>query len=264
MKSARGFQSVLREPDMIFPGEEIVHISGYHWIYVLKAFLPLLLILVGGTIVWSLVPTRLTSAVIVVALLASMVWIVLKILDTMIKRCFITNRRLINRSGWTKRDTQDVTLDRIGGIFLDQTPIERLLGYGRIRLIVPVIQIPLPQYLRNPVAFRNALYLKAAAKAPEKPDDDAMTEEHDRQAREEDDRFGTETVSLKEVQEITEDIDGESLGADLGAELGADAGSDLGSDVDDAALIEAEADVGSDVDSSTDDGGGDAGDDGTT
>ncbi len=230
------------EPEMIFPGEEIVHITGYHWIYVFRSCLPFALILIFGTIAWSFAPTRPTSIIIMLALLVAISWIVTRILDTIIKRCYITNRRLINRSGWTQRDTQDVTLDKIGGIFLDQTPMERFLGYGRIKLIVPIIQIPLPEYLRNPIAFRNAIYVKAPPKAEEKPDDDMLADEHDRLAREEDDRFGAETVSLKELQEMTGELEGESLGADLGADLGAEHADDFDTMTDHDTLTEADAD----------------------
>ncbi|MGI9502729.1 MAG: PH domain-containing protein [Geminicoccaceae bacterium] len=250
------------EPSMIFPGEKIVHVTGYHWIYVLRAFLPLALVLIIGTVAWALMPSQATSLIIMIALIASMVWIVVRYLDTVVKRCYVTDRRLINRSGWTKRDTQDVTLDRIGGIFLDQTPMERFFGYGRIRLIVPVIQIPLPEYLRNPIAFRNAIYLKPVAKEPEKPDDDVLeAAEHDRVAAEKDDRFGTETVSLKDLRETVEDLDEHSLGADMGGEFGTDTSTEFGTDTSDnfaeatdtAEL--AEADAGLD---GTDDGSGGA------
>jgi len=242
------------EPDMIFPGEEIVHTTGYHWIYVFRSFLPFVLILVGGTLAWALVPSRATSAITMMALIASIVWIVMKFLDTVVKRCYVTNRRLINRSGWTKRDTQDVTLDRIGGIFLEQTPMERFFGYGRIRLIVPVIQIPLPEYLRNPVAFRNAIYLKPTAKEPEKPDDDVLeAAEHDRAAKEEDDRFGADTVSLKDLQETVENFEGQDLGADMGGNFGTETSDDLFATTDDADLIDADADASADM---ADDGGG--------
>ena len=162
------------------------------------------------------------------------------------KRCYVTTRRLINRKGWTTRDIQDVTLDRIGGIYLDQTPLERFLGYGRVKLIVPVIEIPLPQYLRNPTEFRQALYLKPV-KAQEKPDDEALLEEDARlaQEREEDDRFGAETVSLKEAQEAA----GE-LGGDLGSDLGADLGADLSQEAQEASLS-------AEMDDAILDGGGD-------
>lgn len=240
------------EPEMIFPGEEIVHVTGYHWIYVFKAFLPLAAILVFGTLVWSVAPTRLTSILIMLAFLVSIGWIAIRIIDTIVKRCYVTNRRLINRSGWTTQDTKDVTLDRIGGIFLDQTPMERFLGYGRVKLIVPLIVIELPEYLRNPIAFRNALYVKPV----EKPDDEELDEASTSVAKEEDDRFGTETVSLKELQEASLELEGEELGADLGADIGADDSGDLDIASDDAAASDADVDAGSDAGA---DGGGDDG-----
>ena len=240
------------EPEMIFPGERIVHTTGYHWIYVLRSFLPLLVILVGGTIAWSLVPTRVTSVVIMIALIASLTWIAIKILDTMVKRCYVTNRRLINRRGWTNRDTQDVTLERIGGIFLDQTPFERFLGYGRVKLMVPLIEITLPEYLRNPIAFRKSLYGSTAEK--EKPDDEELIQEHERQTKEEDDRFGADTVSLKELQQMANDPDGVDLGVDLGAEMGVETTEGMEGSIDDAALAEVDTDAAADT---ADDGGAD-------
>jgi hypothetical protein len=176
------------DPEMVFEDEKILYSTGYHWVYIAKSSWPLLLTLVVGTFAWALLPYRVTSLLIMIALVASTTWIAMRVIETMVKRCFITNRRLINRVGLTNRDTKYVTLDRIGGMFLDQTPMERFLGYGRVKLIVPLIEIQLPEYLSNPVAFRRALYgsvAVAAAGAPE--DDDQAAIEHDRLAREQDD-----------------------------------------------------------------------------
>ena len=233
--------------------EHVVYTSGFHWVYVFKAFLPLMLVVVGGSIAWQYLPNRLTSILIMLAMIASIVWVVLKIFDTMIMKAYVTNKRLIYRKGWTQRDTVDVTLDRIGGIKMDQDFWQRFFGYGTVQVIVPVVIIILPRFLRNPTSFRNALYIKAAAaKEPEKPDDDVLADEHARLGKEDDDRFGADTVSLKELQEMTDDLEGESLGADLGSELGSEDNVNFDSAGDDDAL--AEVDV-------ADDGGADGSED---
>jgi hypothetical protein len=191
------------DPEMIFEDEKILYSTGYHWIYVARSSWPLLLTLIVGTIAWAILPYRVTSLLIMIALIASTTWIVLRIIESMVKRCFVTNRRLINRVGLTNRDTKYVTLDKIGGMFLDQTPMERFLGYGRVKLIVPLIEIKLPEYLSNPVAFRRALYPPAAAAAPSAAkDDDQAAIEHDRLEREqaEDDGFS----SFRDPDEIDE------------------------------------------------------------
>jgi hypothetical protein len=227
--------------------EHVIYTTGFHWVYVFKAFLPLALTLIGGSVVWRVAPTPLTSILIMLAIIGSIVWVALKVMDTMIKKAYVTNKRLIYRKGWAHRDTIDVTLDRIGGIKLDQDVYQRFFGYGTIQVIVPVIEIILPRFLRNPISFRNALSLQAPhAKSPEKPDDDEMAaEEHYRLARENDDRFGAETVSLKELREAAEELEGEELGVDLGYEGGAELGYDGGAEDDDAAaLVDAGADGG--------------------
>lgn len=242
----------------LFKGEEIVYITGYHWVFVFKAFMPLLLVLIAGSIAWAFAPSRITSLVIMLAVLASIVWIVLKIFETIIKKAYVTNKRLIYRVGWTQRDTIDVTLDRIGGIKMDQDVWQRFFGYGTVQVIVPVVVIILPRFLRNPVAFRKALYMKAAAAQPEKPDDEIMAEEEARAAKEreeqEEDLFGSDTVPLSEIEQAALEAEAApELGADLGADMGYESGAAEGADAaDDAALVEADTafDAGSD-------GGGD-------
>jgi uncharacterized membrane protein YdbT with pleckstrin-like domain len=185
-----------------------------------------------------------TSALVVLALLASIVWVVLKVFETIVKKAYVTNRRLIYRVGWTSRDTVDVTLDRIGGIKLDQDLWQRFFGYGTVQVIVPVVVIILPRFLRNPISFRNALYIKQPGQ--QKPDDDDIAaEEEARLAREreeeEDEDDALETVPLSELNEMETE-----LGADLGSDLGADISSDAHDSADAAALADA-GDDGSDT-----------------
>ena len=208
------------DPKMIFEGERIVFVTGYHWVHVFRALMPLFGVVVVGSIVWSFIPNRLTSVLILLALLGSIVWVVYKILETIIKKAYVTNRRLIYRVGWTSRDTIDITLDRIGGIKMDQDYWQRFFGYGTVQVIAPLVEIILPRFLRNPIAFRNALYIKPDP-AKEPADDEVATEEEARREREErDEKEALETVPLSAIEEME---------AELGADLGADIGADLGS-----------------------------------
>jgi len=233
------------DPKMIFEGEHIVYRTGYHWVYVFRAFYPLLLVLIFGSIFWSFVPSRATSAIIVLSVLASIVWIVIKVVETIVKKAYVTNRRLIYRVGWTYRDTIDVTLDRIGGIKLDQDVWQRFFGYGTVQVIVPVVEIILPRFLRNPVSFRNALYIKQPT--AEKPDDDDLAAEEDaRLAREREEEEGDalETVPLSEFEAA-------AIEADTGTELGVDMGADVSSDAAETVDVDVAVDAGDDGSSDT-------------
>ena len=211
------------DPKMIFEGEHIVYTTGYHWVYVFRAFFPLLLVIVFGSILWSFMPSRLTSALIVLSLLGSIVWVVIKVFETIVKKAYVTNRRLIYRVGWTNRDTVDVTLDRIGGIKLDQDFWQRFFGYGTVQVIVPVVEIILPRFLRNPISFRNALYMQKPKE--EKPDDDDMAAEEEARLareREEEDEDALETAPFSSIESTSEPEFGENLGADVSADTSAD------------------------------------------
>ncbi len=232
------------DPKMIFEGERIVYRTGYHWVYIFRAFFPLLLVLVLGSLLWSFAPSRMTSAAIVLAMLASIVWIVIKIVETIVKKAYVTNRRLIYRVGWTYRDTVDVTLDRIGGIKLDQDVWQRFFGYGTVQVIVPVVEIILPRFLSNPISFRNALYMQKPEE--EKPDDDEMVAAEEarlaREREEEDD--AVETVPYSEYETS-------SIEADTGTELGADMGADVSTDAAETADVDVAVDAGDDGSSDT-------------
>ncbi len=212
------------DPKMIFEGEHIVYRAGYHWIHVLRAFVPMVLVIVAGSIIWSYVPTPWTSLLVFISLIASIVWIVIKVVETIIKKAYVTNRRLIYRVGWTSRDVIDVTLDRIGGVIMEQDYWQRFLGYGTVQVLVPIVEIKLPRYLRNPVEFRNALYIKKAE--AEKPDDDdeVLAEEAGRLNKERDeDKDEIETAPLSSIETADED----NFGIDTHREdYGVDAGID--------------------------------------
>lgn len=164
-------------------GEKILYVTRYHWIYYFRALLPLLATIGLGSILWLLWQNELLAALSLVGLFVSMGWFVLKWVEALIKRAFVTNQRLIYRQGYAHRNIVDVTLDRIGGVIVDQDLPQRLLGHGTVKVILPVIEMILPRYLDNPVTFRNAIVdalkkppepppaIVGAQKEPEEPDD---------------------------------------------------------------------------------------------
>ena len=69
----------------------------------------------------------------------------------------ITNQRLIFKRGWISRKTDEVNLRRIEEINLEQGPLGRIFGFGRVLCYgVGSGGIKLPP-IDNPVAFRKAL-----------------------------------------------------------------------------------------------------------
>jgi hypothetical protein len=152
----------------LLTGEHIVYVTGHHWLYIARAVLPLIGAFLLGAVSWSLFQSRFIALICLLLFVLAVIWLVMKIFDTVIIRAFVTNQRLIYRKGWTQRNTIDVTLDRIGGVFIDQNAWGRFFSYGKVKVIVPVIDITLPHFLRNPIDFRRALYMKKPEEAPKR------------------------------------------------------------------------------------------------
>lgn len=99
----------------------------------------------------------------VVALWFPILWLIvaLIVLGTFTRRwtieIAITNQRLIYRHGWIARKTEEVELRRIAEINLEQGPMGRICGFGRVLCRgVGSGGVKLPP-IDNPMDFRRAL-----------------------------------------------------------------------------------------------------------
>jgi uncharacterized membrane protein YdbT with pleckstrin-like domain len=117
-------------------GETVVYKARFHWLYSLGAWAALLIlgIIIVGIVIFFRMMIRKWSTEIAV-----------------------TNRRLIFKRGWIKRDSEEFALSRIEEINLDQSILGRILNYGRLTLHgtgMGSIQLPT---IDDPIAFRRAI-----------------------------------------------------------------------------------------------------------
>lgn len=69
----------------------------------------------------------------------------------------VTNRRVILKTGWLNRHTQELAVESVEGVSLDQSFIARLFGYGRVIVTgTGEARIVFPP-MANPVAFRRSI-----------------------------------------------------------------------------------------------------------
>lgn len=161
------------------PGEELVHVGHFHWMYTLSAimsifwgFLSCIAILAAA--VWfqnnfgfgfmseSLLGMvrELHPGIRLVAFFAFLMGL-LRFAHMMVimasTEIAITNSRLIYKRGLVARYVGEMSIDRIEGVNVLQTVLGRLLGYGRIMVRgMGVGEVILPP-LENPIAFRKAI-----------------------------------------------------------------------------------------------------------
>jgi Predicted membrane protein len=119
------------------PGEEVIAVGRFHWLYTVIAILCLLLL--GRFLIGVLIFVRM-------------------MVDKWTTEIVITSDRLIYKRGWIFRHVEEIALNQIEEVVLDQTAIGRMLGYGRI-VVAGTGRgvIRLPGWLANPVRIRRGL-----------------------------------------------------------------------------------------------------------
>lgn len=115
------------------PGEEVLAIGRYHWLYTVIAVLCLLLL--GRFVIGVFIFARM-------------------MIEKWSTEVVITSDRLIYKRGWIARHVEEIGLNRMEEVVLDQTVIGRLLGYGRI-VVAGTGRgiIRLPGWLADPVVL---------------------------------------------------------------------------------------------------------------
>ena len=116
--------------------EKILYQINYHWLYTAIAILSL--IFLG------------------VFIIGIFIFLFMMIQKWTTERC-ITNFRLIQKTGWIARDTEEMRIDRMEEINLKQTVIDRIFGSGSIVITgVGKGEIKL-KFIDEPLVFQKKL-----------------------------------------------------------------------------------------------------------
>ncbi len=161
------------------PGEEVLHVGRFHWMYTLQAIMGIVWGIIGCIIVivasiylrgkygppfesdhWvgmvrELHPgLRLSAFMMFIAGLMRFAQMMVVKVSTEIA---VTNSRLIYKRGLVARYVGEINIDRIEGVNVLQSFWGRILGYGRIMVRgMGVGEVILPP-LENPISFRKAI-----------------------------------------------------------------------------------------------------------
>lgn len=138
------------------PGEDIRFIGKIHWIKYLPGFLFLILALVllvyGETVARNGKILLLASAFVaaIAAILIVKAWF-----HRWITEIAVTDRRVIYKTGFIRRHTNEMHMDKVESVQVDQSILGRILGYGNVTVLgtgeglEPIDTIAAPLKLRN-------------------------------------------------------------------------------------------------------------------
>jgi len=121
--------------DILQPGEKVLYSTNAHWIFYLPAIAAwivalFLFLLSRQTVTESLVLLSLSAAA-VVALLA-LYWTVKAWFHRWTTETDVTNLRVVHKTGFIKRRTFEMSLDKVESVDVNQSILGRMLNYGSV------------------------------------------------------------------------------------------------------------------------------------
>ena len=121
--------------DILQPGEKVLYSTNAHWIFYWPAIVAwivavVLFFLSRSTVNDSIVLLCLSASA--VAAIAALYWSAKAWFHRWTTETDVTNLRVVHKTGFIKRRTFEMSLDKVESVDVDQSILGRLLNYGNV------------------------------------------------------------------------------------------------------------------------------------
>ena len=144
--------------DILQPGEKVLYSTNAHWIF----FLPAIAVWIVALVL--LVLSRMTTIdSLILACLAASVVVAIVALVLTAKAWFhrwttetdVTNLRVVHKTGFIKRRTFEMSLDKVESVDVNQSILGRILNYGSVTVRGVGDGVETIRTIASPLDFRN-------------------------------------------------------------------------------------------------------------
>src|ERR1700733_1157998 len=144
--------------DILQPGEKVLYSTNAHWIFYLPAFgawiVALAFLVLSHTTVNESVVTGCLAAA-AVAALAGLYWAMKAWFHRWTTETDVTNLRVVHKTGFVKRRTFEMSLDKVESVDVNQSILGRILNYGDVTILGVGEGRETIRTIASPLAFRN-------------------------------------------------------------------------------------------------------------
>jgi hypothetical protein len=146
--------------EILQPGERVLYSTNAHWIFYFPAILAwivalVLFVLSRQTIVEGLVLLCLVAVGLVA--LAALYWTVKGWFHRFTTETDVTNLRIVHKTGFIKRRTFEMALDKVESVDVNQTILGRILNYGDVTINGVGEGRETIRTIASPLAFRSSI-----------------------------------------------------------------------------------------------------------
>ncbi|MCA1550470.1 PH domain-containing protein [Bradyrhizobium sp. BRP19] len=146
--------------EILQPGERVLYSTNAHWIFYFPAIvawiaaLALLILSRQVTVDWLFL---LCLGAAGLAALAALYWTVKGWFHRFTTETDVTNLRVVHKTGFIKRRTFEMALDKVESVDVDQTILGRILNYGDVTIRGVGEGIETIKTIASPLAFRSSI-----------------------------------------------------------------------------------------------------------
>ena len=121
--------------DILQPGEKVLYSTNAHWMFYLPAIAAwivalFLFLLSRQTVTDSLVLLCLSAAAVVA--IVALYWTIKAWFHRWTTETDVTNLRVVHKTGFIKRRTFEMSLDKVESVDVNQSILGRILNYGNV------------------------------------------------------------------------------------------------------------------------------------
>jgi uncharacterized membrane protein YdbT with pleckstrin-like domain len=140
------------------PGEKVLYSTNAHWIFYLPAIAAwivalVLLILSRATVTQSIILLCMAASAVVA--IAALYWTVKAWFHRWTTETDVTNLRVVHKTGFIKRRTFEMSLDKVESVDVNQSILGRLLSYGNVTVRGVGEGAETIRTIASPLDFRN-------------------------------------------------------------------------------------------------------------
>jgi uncharacterized membrane protein YdbT with pleckstrin-like domain len=144
--------------DILQPGEKVLYSTNAHWIFYLPAIaawlLALILLFLSRSAVTESVILLCLSAS-AVAAIAGLYWSAKAWFHRWTTETDVTNLRVVHKTGFIKRRTFEMSLDKVESVDVNQSILGRILNYGDVTILGVGEGKETISTIASPLDFRN-------------------------------------------------------------------------------------------------------------
>ena len=144
--------------DILQPGEKVLYSTNVHWIFYLPAIAAWVVALglfVGSQMFVTETPMLLSLSLAVIAALLALYWMLRAWFRRWTTETDVTNLRVVHKSGFIKRRTFEMSLDKVESVDVNQSILGRILNYGDVTVRGVGEGAERIRTIASPLAFRS-------------------------------------------------------------------------------------------------------------